>query len=167
MNLTDVVFGEAAINYEEGKWVAIPEKDGKSQDPLFRPDYNRVSASAGDLQAFADSDSRPTYHYGEYVSGSAVRTDAGAIFEKTRGGMQRNAIALDMEASAFIQLCGHFGEYAKCLGVVKGISDFGNSNKGKVPNAKAVALKNTANALREWIVYRIPEISWQIDESQQ
>jgi len=80
--------------------------------------------------------------------------------------MNRNAIALDMEASAFIQLCGHFGnDYAKCLGVVKGISDFGNSNKGKDENTPTEALKNTASALREWITHRIPVVSWVIDES--
>jgi hypothetical protein len=49
-----------------------------------------------------------------------------------------------MEASAFIQLCEHFGsEYAKCLGVVKGISDFGNSEKGKDESAYGEALKST------------------------
>jgi len=80
--------------------------------------------------------------------------------------MQRNAIALDMEASAFIQLCEHFGnDYAKCLGVVKGISDFGNSEKGKDENTYSEALKNTALALQEWITHRIPVVSWEVDES--
>jgi hypothetical protein len=80
--------------------------------------------------------------------------------------MQRNAIALDMEASAFFQLCQHFGtDYAKCLGVVKGISDFGNSEKGKDENAYSEALKNTAMALQEWITHRIPVINWEVDES--
>ena len=83
MDLTDVVLGEAAINYEEGKWETIPGEKGV----LFRPAYNRVAASAGDLQAFADSPKRPHYHYGEYVSGSAVRTDAGAVFEQIRKGV--------------------------------------------------------------------------------
>jgi len=87
MALTDVVFGEAAINYEEGKWENIPNKG-----LLFRPDYNRVAASAGDMQAFADSHFRPHYHYGEYISGSAVRTDAGAIFEQTRSGVYLTSI---------------------------------------------------------------------------
>ncbi len=81
--------------------------------------------------------------------------------------MQRNAIALDMEASAFIQLCEHFGgEFAKCLGVVKGISDFGNSEKGKDENAYSEALKNTALGLQEWITHSIPVITWEVDESE-
>jgi hypothetical protein len=82
LELKDVVFGEAAINYEEGKWEYVPNKG-----PLFRPDYNRVSASAGDMQAFAESRSRPQYHYGEYISGSAVRGDADLVFEKVRSGV--------------------------------------------------------------------------------
>ena len=81
--------------------------------------------------------------------------------------MGRNAIALDMEASAFIQLCGHFGEkIAICLGVVKGISDFGNSHKGRDENTPIEALKNTAFALQDWIKYRIPSINWEVDESE-
>ena len=80
--------------------------------------------------------------------------------------MQRNAIALDMEASAFIQLCEHFGkDHAKCLGVVKGISDFGNSEKGKDEGAYSEALKNTALGLQEWITHSIPVINWEANES--
>ena len=80
--------------------------------------------------------------------------------------MQRNAIALDMEASAFIQLCEHFGSNsAKCLGVVKGISNFGNSEKGKDEGAFSEVLKNTALGLQELITHRIPVITWEFDES--
>jgi hypothetical protein len=78
MNITDVVMGEAATNYEEGKMEYVKKQ-------LFlRPHYNRVKCEAGDLQAFADAPSRPMYHYGEYISGSSVRTDANLIFEKMR-----------------------------------------------------------------------------------
>jgi hypothetical protein len=78
MNITDVVLGQAATNYEEGKMEYVKKQ-------LFlRPHYNRVKCEAGDLQAFADAPSRPTYHYGEYISGSSVRTDTNLIFEKLR-----------------------------------------------------------------------------------
>jgi hypothetical protein len=71
-----------------------------------------------------------------------------------------------MEASAFIQLCEHFGnDYAKCLGIVKGISDFGNSEKGKDESAYTEALQNTALALKEWLTHRIPAVNWAVDES--
>ena len=72
-----------------------------------------------------------------------------------------------MEASAFIQLCLHFGSQGPtCLGVVKGISDFGNSQKGKDETAYGDALKNTAAALKEWITHQIPAITWEVDESE-
>jgi len=81
--------------------------------------------------------------------------------------VNRHAIALDMEASAFIQLCHHFGPSGpKCLGVIKGISDFGNEKKGKDASVYGDALVNTATALEEWVKYQIPGISWTVDESQ-
>ena len=71
-----------------------------------------------------------------------------------------------MEASAFLQLCQHFeGDQAISLGVIKGISDFGDSAKGTIENAYKNALKNTAAALEEWVTYRIKSITWTIDES--
>jgi nucleoside phosphorylase len=71
-----------------------------------------------------------------------------------------------MEASAFLQLCQHFGEkQAKSLGVIKGVSDFGDANKGAVKNAYQDALRNTAKAIEDWICHRIRRITWTIDES--
>jgi hypothetical protein len=86
MSLRDVVFGEAAINYEEGKFEKLP-----LVGVVFRPDYNRVSANAGNMQAFAESSSRPHYHYGEYISGSSVRGDATSIFTKIRETVRKAA----------------------------------------------------------------------------
>lgn len=71
-----------------------------------------------------------------------------------------------MEASAFLQLCTRFeGDQVLSLGVVKGISDFGDLNKGSIQTAYPDALKNTAQALQEWIVHRIRAITWTADES--
>lgn len=81
MKITDVVFAEAATNYQEGKMEYV---EGELS---LRPDYNRVQYDVGDMQAFADSASRPTYHYGEFLSGSSVRTDAHLIFEKIRANV--------------------------------------------------------------------------------
>lgn len=78
MKITNVVFGEAATNYEEGKL------DYVNGEFVHRPDFNRVPYDAGDMQAFAEAESRPKYHYGEYLSGSSVRTDASLIFERIR-----------------------------------------------------------------------------------
>jgi hypothetical protein len=83
MQLRDVIFGEAAINYEEGKFEKVPWFG-----IVFRPDYNRVDTKTGNMQSFAGSADRPNYHYGEYVSGSAVRADAGAIFAKIKNAVR-------------------------------------------------------------------------------
>lgn len=79
--------------------------------------------------------------------------------------MKRNSIALDMEASAFLELCQHFFKNSACLGVVKGVSDFGDEFKGDEPEAKKKALENTAMALRKWITTRISRIYWDTDYS--
>lgn len=76
--LEHVVFGETAVNYEEGKF---EEKDGVK---VFSPDYDVVQSPSGDMQAFAQPKTNLRYHYGQYISGSAVREDATAIFEKMR-----------------------------------------------------------------------------------
>ena len=167
IKLGDVIFGEAAINYEEGKFEAVP---GGGGDPVFRPDYNRVTAEAGDMQAFAESNDFPRFHYGEYISGSAVRNDASVLFHKIRTSVNRNAIALDMEASAFMQLCDYFAPRGPtCLGVLKGVSDYGNSDKGNDADGDAYgrALANTAAALEAWIVHQIPAVDWAVDESEE
>jgi nucleoside phosphorylase len=64
-----------------------------------------------------------------------------------------------MEASGFLQLC----KYVKVdsLGVVKGISDWGDATKGHVPAAYEAALRNTAVAVREWIIHSIPAVDWE------
>jgi hypothetical protein len=93
-----------------------------------------------------------------YVFQTAARSSGVLRLEQ----VARNAIALDMEASAFLKLCGYAG--ISSLGVVKGISDFGDSEKGKVPNAYGEALQNTAVALREWVIHTIPAMNWQLDE---
>lgn len=160
MKIADVVFGEAATNYEEGKL------DYTNGEFVHRPDFNRVLYDAGDMQAFAEAESRPRYHYGEYLSGSSVRTDASLVFDRIRKNVNRNAIALDMEASAYLQLCAHFeNDQVISLGVIKGISDFGDPTKGSVPNAYNDALLNTAQAIKEWILHRIRGITWTIDET--
>lgn len=71
-----------------------------------------------------------------------------------------------MEASAFIQLCKHFEPNGPtCLGVVKGISDFGNAEKGGDSTAYNDALDKTAAAIKDWITHRIPNTNWVVDES--
>tara|TARA_R110002060_G_scaffold30909_3_gene41483 strand:- start:111 stop:359 length:249 start_codon:yes stop_codon:yes gene_type:complete len=69
-----------------------------------------------------------------------------------------------MEASAFLKLCAYTG--VSSLGVVKGISDFGDAGKGKDPDAYDDALRNTAIGLREWVIHTIPGVKWELDEGE-
>jgi hypothetical protein len=56
---------------------------------------------------------------------------------------------------------------------LKGVSDFGDEYKGVDPNdtepgagaptVKVRALHKTAEALKAWIVHRIPSITWEPD----
>lgn len=77
--LKDVIFAESALNYEEGK-VELLEGNAVG----FRPDFNTVRIPAGAMQAFADSPKRPDYHFGDFLTGSAVRGDASAVFERVK-----------------------------------------------------------------------------------
>jgi len=76
--------------------------------------------------------------------------------------VDRNAIALDMEASAFLKICQHVN--VSPLGVIKGVSDFGDAGKGSDPSTYGQALANTGQALKEWILHIIPSVSWHSDE---
>lgn len=50
-----------------------------------------------------------------------------------------------MEASAFLMLCNFL--HTGCLGVFKGVSDFGDTNKGEEEDVYEEALKETALAV--------------------
>jgi len=86
--LKDVVFGEAATNYEEGKWVK-----GEDNELTFLPDFDTLRAPTGDMQSFAESEEKPKYHYGDFISGSAVRTDANSIFKQIRSTVRPAVLA--------------------------------------------------------------------------
>ena len=67
-----------------------------------------------------------------------------------------------MEASAFLMLCTYL--HISCLGVVKGVSDLGDSNKAKDPDTYEDALKKTARAVRKWSIYQLATVQWKINE---
>lgn len=85
-----MIFGEAAINYEEGKW----EKGEGEGEAVFRPDYDLIRTPTGDMQAFAESSDRPQFHYGDYISGSAVRHDASVVFRQIRANVSLQSTPL-------------------------------------------------------------------------
>jgi hypothetical protein len=55
------------------------------------------------MQAFAESKEQPTFHYGEHISGSAVRGDAKLIFDKIRSSVRSdpNPETLDLTRFTF------------------------------------------------------------------
>ncbi|GAQ47335.1 hypothetical protein G647_01848 [Aspergillus niger] len=158
IKLEDVIFGDMAINYEEGKWVV--EKGQK----LFKPSYRTIECrTVASIVGFTQSSLEPTYKYGGYISGSAVREDANEIFDLLRTSVSRDICALEMEASAFLMLCKHH-KNIKCLGVVKGVSDLGDSNKAHDPDTYKRSLQVTASAVREWAIYALRNVEWNTDE---
>ncbi|KAL3247308.1 hypothetical protein ABHI18_012456 [Aspergillus niger] len=158
INLEDVIFGDTAINYEEGKWVV------ENGHKLFKPSYRTVEQrTVASIVGFTHSGWDPTYKYGGYISGSAVREDANEIFNILRTNVNRDICALEMEASAFLMLCQHH-KNSKCLGVVKGVSDLGDSNKAQNPDTYERALQVTALAVRKLVIYSLQNVDWNTDE---
>jgi len=161
IRLKHVIFGDTAINYEEGKWVV--ENDHK----LFKPSFRTAEVTVGGISAFAQRN-EPNYKYGGYISGSAVRQDANELFELFRGRVNRDICALDMEASAFLMLCQYIQHYnIRCLGVIKGVSDLGDSKKAQDPATYTAALNATAEAVKEWAIFSLRNVEWRIDEDEE
>jgi hypothetical protein len=67
-----------------------------------------------------------------------------------------------MEASAFLMLCTYL--HIGCLGVVKGVSDLGDSNKARDPDTYDDALKKTAHAVRKWAIQHLATVQWRVNE---
>jgi nucleoside phosphorylase len=63
-----------------------------------------------------------------------------------------------MEASAFLQACKHTGVQA--FGVIKGVSDLGDNNKGVGHDMHyRPALENAADATKAFIKWKLKHIS--------
>jgi hypothetical protein len=67
-----------------------------------------------------------------------------------------------MEASAFLMLCTYL--HIGCLGVVKGVSDLGDSDKAENPDTYDVALKKTAHAVRKWTTTHLETVQLKSNE---
>ncbi|CAI6099603.1 unnamed protein product [Clonostachys chloroleuca] len=146
--IEDVIFGERALNYEEGKWAL---KDDKV---TFKPDIKVAEVKGTAMDGFIAQANQPLYKYGDYISGSAVRMDASSIFDRVKNTTLRNVAALDMEASAFLQACEYTGVTA--LGVIKGVSDMADGNKGEGDDKHYTpALVQAAEAAKRFIKYKL------------
>ncbi|KPI43114.1 uncharacterized protein AB675_1807 [Cyphellophora attinorum] len=151
--LEDVVFGEKAINYEEGKWSLDPE----TKKPVFAADVKTVDAQSSSMGGFLQKyHHRTEWKHGDYISGCSVRLDADAVFKSVRSYL-RNAGALEMEASAFLQVCQVTGVHA--FGVIKGVSDLGDEHKGVGHNNHyRPSLKNAADATKSFVEYKLARL---------
>ncbi|KAK0940834.1 hypothetical protein LTR48_005676 [Friedmanniomyces endolithicus] len=157
VRLMDVVCGDSAMSLEDGKWAL------KNDTLTFLPDYETVSSPVAGLIPFAST--RPNVHYGFYVSGSAVREDAPAIFEKIELTITRKVLALEMEASAFLKLCSHSKHTnVLALGVLKGVSDLGDEDRGKDPEVYEEALRETGRVLKDWVCNCFSSMTWEPSE---
>lgn len=68
-----------------------------------------------------------------------------------------------MEASAFLKLCSH-SQHTKVqvLGVIKGVSDHGDSKKNK--DVYAEALHETGDVVKSWIEHAFTSMTWEPNE---
>jgi nucleoside phosphorylase len=116
-DLADVAFGHSAYNYEEGKYM---------DEKTFNADFLRRKSDLAKTQIGGFLSRKPDhYHEAIFLTGSAVRQDAKMIFEKWKE--PRHADVVEMEASAFFNSCEHC--HVAALGVVKGVSDYGDVDK--------------------------------------
>ena len=70
-----MIFGDAAINYDEGKWVLVNHKH------VFRRNYTVQKIPGGRMNSFIRNTNDARYKTGTFASGSAVREDAQEILE--------------------------------------------------------------------------------------
>ncbi|KAK0946345.1 hypothetical protein LTR29_002107 [Friedmanniomyces endolithicus] len=147
VRLMDVVCGDSAMSLEDGKWAL------KNDTLTFLPDYETVSSPVAGLIPFAST--RPNVHYGFYVSGSAVREDAPAIFEKIEITVRTTCILGDMVSVLRLK---------QALGVLKGVSDLGDKDKGKDPEVYEEALRETGRVLKDWIRNCFSSMTWEPSE---
>jgi hypothetical protein len=69
----------------------------------------------------------------------------------------RNAGALEMEASAFLQVCQVTGVHA--FGVIKGVSDLGDKHKGTGNDSHyRASIKKAADATKCFVEYKLEQI---------
>lgn len=57
-----------------------------------------------------------------------------------------------MEASAFLHVCDHMN--VESLGVIKGVSDAGDSKKAADAESYKPVIWKTADAIEKWLIYR-------------
>jgi nucleoside phosphorylase len=79
----------------------------------------------------------------------------------------RDVKALDMEASAFLQVCDHMGIHA--FGIIKGVSDKGDAQRTQDSRDVYIqAMTNAANAVNAYLKWKLahdPPVPADLSES--
>ena len=76
------------------------------------------------------------------------------VYQADTTQVLRDVKALDMEASAFLQVCNHMDIHA--FGIIKGVSDKGDAARtGDKTKVWLQAMTNAANALKEYLEWKL------------
>lgn len=79
--LGDVIFGERALNYEEGKTVPPSPPETKYG---FLPSTNILTTGSERMDGYVTRVNRELYKYGDFISGCALRLDAQEILTRVQ-----------------------------------------------------------------------------------
>lgn len=82
-----MIFGERALNYEEGKWRM------ENGTPVFSADAHTLRVSGECMEGFIQQTERQDWKYGDFLSGSAVRMDAAHIFDRVKSTVSRGTLS--------------------------------------------------------------------------
>ncbi|KAI1388494.1 uncharacterized protein F4822DRAFT_429113 [Hypoxylon trugodes] len=135
----DVIFGEKALNYEEGNWKI---ENGAA---VFSADAHILKVGGECIEGFVQQAEREDWKYGDFISGCAVRMDAAHILDRVRKTQLRNVGALEMEASG-----------VEALGIIKGVSDMGDERKGLGHWAHyKPAVRNATEATKSFVKWKL------------
>ncbi|KAK9815887.1 hypothetical protein WJX72_011355 [[Myrmecia] bisecta] len=146
-----VVFAARAFQYERGKYVK-----GDQGNTKFQPDFSEEKAKrAQDLENNLPTVKDHPDVFGNMavmLTGSAVRLDSPPFISQAAENVSRHAVALDMEASAFLAACDVCNVPA--LGVFKAVLDPMDSTKRQqAANYRLYAARALLFSMRVWRWY--------------
>ena len=142
-----------AYCYESGKY---------NNDGVFERDSHKFHTE--DRTQLAGLGTRDDCVYGNIISGSAVRSDGVKIIQQERANVDREIKALEMEASAFFEVCRYYKETSS-LGCIKVVMDNLKNKSDAVPGnqTKMQLMKKCCKFLLEAVVPKMTE--WDPKES--
>ncbi|MEQ8299382.1 MAG: hypothetical protein RH945_02450 [Hyphomonas sp.] len=141
VNLGDIIIANPSWDYGSGKFsndkkdstIFEPDPHQMTLDPMLRKSAERVAEDGKYLDELRRSfsgavpDTALRAKVSPMASGAAVRTDDG--FFATMAKHHRKIVAIDMETYGVFAAASEMPEPKPKVLVVKGVSDFANSNK--------------------------------------